>query len=75
MIAIQSLSSRQGVFCRALYDVKRTRSTFRDEDRLLLCRDNRYSRSARSPRPPSLFEDKSQLASPYVDNGSWWLVG
>lgn len=35
MIAIQSLSSRQGVSCRALYDVKRTRSTFRDEDRLL----------------------------------------
>lgn len=42
MIAIQSLSSRQGVFCRALYDVKRTHSTFRDGDSLLSCKDNRY---------------------------------
>ena len=40
MIAIQSLSSRQGVFYRALYDVKRTRSTFRDGDSLLSCKDN-----------------------------------
>lgn len=38
--AIQSLSSRQGVFCRALYDVKRTRSTFRDGDSLLSCKGN-----------------------------------
>ena len=34
MIAIQSLSSRQGVSCHVLYDVKRTRSTFRDGDSL-----------------------------------------
>ena len=40
MIAIQSLSSRQGVFCRALYDVKRSRSTFRDGDSLLSCKGN-----------------------------------
>lgn len=40
MIAIQSLSSRQGVFCHVLYDVKRTRSTFRDEDIPLLYKGN-----------------------------------
>ena len=38
MIAIQSLSSKQGVFGRALCDVLRTRSTFRDGDSLLSCK-------------------------------------
>lgn len=38
MIAIQSLSSRQGVWFRALCGVKRTRSTFRDGDSLLSCK-------------------------------------
>ena len=32
MIAIQSLSSRRGVWFRVLYDVPRTRSTFRAAD-------------------------------------------
>ena len=41
--ATQSLSSRQGVFCHVLYDVKRTRSTFRDADSLLSCKDNLWS--------------------------------
>lgn len=35
-----SLSSMPGVWCRALYDVKRTRSTFRDGDSLLSCKGN-----------------------------------
>ncbi len=42
MIAIQSLSSRQGVSCHVLYGGQRTRSTFRDGDSRLSCKDNRY---------------------------------
>ena len=75
MIANLCLSNKTVTYSRVLYDALHTRNTSRVADSLLLCRDNRYSRSARSPRPPSLFEAKSQLASPYVDNGSWWLVG
>ena len=43
MIAIQFLVSMLVVSCRALYDMKRTRSTFRDGDSLLSCKDNLWS--------------------------------
>ena len=42
MIAIQSLSSRQGVFCRALCGGQRRHNISRDGDSLLSCKDNRY---------------------------------
>ena len=39
---IQFPASRRGVWFRVLCDVLRTHNTFRDEDRLPLCKDNRY---------------------------------
>lgn len=41
MIAIQSLSSRQGVSSRALYGGQRRHNKDRDGDSLLSCKDNR----------------------------------
>ena len=43
MIAIQSLSSRQGVFCRALYGGQHRHNISRDGDSLLSCKDNLWS--------------------------------
>ena len=42
MIAIQSLSSRQGVSCHVLYGGQHKHNRCRDEDSLLSCKDNRY---------------------------------
>ena len=42
MIAIQSLSSRQGASSRALYGGQRRHNRCRDGDSLLSCKDNRY---------------------------------
>ena len=39
MIAIQSLSSRQGVFCHVLYGGRHKHNRCRDGDSLLSCKD------------------------------------
>ena len=43
MIAIQSLSSRQGVSCHVLYGGRHKHNISRDADSLLSCKDNLWS--------------------------------